>query len=106
MEDFKPKKPQRGYWLIWLLTLSILAGTVFAIVYWIDTQQNTIGIKEPQDFNAEQDARYVWDLSVMYADEKAATQALKQLEADGKTFLSYKDGLHKPEVFKTGDEAL
>lgn len=100
MDDLKPKKPQRAYWLIWLVTLSVLAGTVFGIVYWVDTQQNIIGVKEPQDFNAEQDSQFVWDLSAMYKDAQAAQQALEQLKAEGKTFLSFKGKLHRPEIFK------
>lgn len=104
MEEQKQKKPQRGYWLIWLLTLSALAGTVMGIVFWIDSQQSTVGVNEPQDFNSEQDDRFVWDLSVMYATELAAEQALKQLETDGKTFLSFKGKLHQPETFKQAIE--
>lgn len=101
MEEFEPKKrTPRGYWLIWLITLTALCGTVFGIIFWFDNQQELGTFKEPQDFTTEQEVQASWDLSAMYKDQAAADQALADLASDAKTFESYSGKLSQPESFK------
>ncbi len=101
MEEFDPKKKTpRGYWLIWLITLTALCGTVFGIIFWFDNQQEMGTLKEPQDFTSEQEIESSWDLSAMYKDQAAADQALAELESNAKTFEGYSGKLGQPESFK------
>lgn len=101
MEEFdKKKRSPRFYWLIWLLTIGILSGSIIGGIYWIQNNNIMENLEEPQDFNEETDNRYTWDLSAMYKNDTEAQAALDVLEGQAKTFASYEGKLGNPELFK------